>query len=47
MPRANEPGRTVSSRLWDLLFAFDPNNTELTLADLVRRTGMRMPPPGA
>ncbi|MFJ9243918.1 IclR family transcriptional regulator [Streptomyces sp. NPDC101776] len=40
MPRANEPGRTVSSRLWDLLFAFDPNNTELTLADLVRRTGM-------
>ncbi|MER6159321.1 IclR family transcriptional regulator [Streptomyces sp. NPDC001868] len=40
MPRANEPGRTVSSRLWDLLFAFDPNNTELSLADLVRRTGM-------
>ncbi|MFF5363835.1 IclR family transcriptional regulator [Streptomyces scabiei] len=40
MPRANEPGRTVSSRLWDLLFAFDPDNTELTLADLVRRTGM-------
>ncbi|WP_405622072.1 IclR family transcriptional regulator [Streptomyces sp. NBC_00076] len=40
MPRANEPGRTVSSRLWDLLFAFDPNNSELTLADLVRRTGM-------
>ncbi|MFE2424686.1 IclR family transcriptional regulator [Streptomyces hokutonensis] len=40
MPRANEPGRSVSSRLWDLLFAFDPNNTELSLADLVRRTGM-------
>ncbi|WP_406154919.1 hypothetical protein OG806_02080 [Streptomyces sp. NBC_00882] len=38
MPRANEPGRAVSSRLWDLLFAFDPDNTELTLADLVRRT---------
>ncbi|MEU6225210.1 IclR family transcriptional regulator [Streptomyces sp. NPDC047042] len=40
MPRANEPGRTVSSRLWDLLFAFDPDHTELTLADLVRRTGI-------
>ncbi|KUN83429.1 IclR family transcriptional regulator [Streptomyces griseoruber] len=40
MPRANEPGRSVSSRLWDLLFAFDPNNTELSLAGLVRRTGM-------
>ncbi|WP_371573625.1 IclR family transcriptional regulator [Streptomyces sp. NBC_01314] len=40
MPRANEPGRSVSSRLWDLLFAFDPHHTELSLADLVRRTGM-------
>lgn len=40
MPRANEPGRSVSSRLWDLLFAFDPNHTELSLADLVRRTGI-------
>ncbi|GHB82738.1 transcriptional regulator [Streptomyces umbrinus] len=40
MPRANEPGRSVSSRLSDLLFAFDPDNTELRLADLVRRTGM-------
>ena len=40
MPRANEPGRSVSSRLWDLLFAFDPEHTELSLADLVRRTGI-------
>jgi DNA-binding IclR family transcriptional regulator len=40
MPRANEPGRSVSSRLWDLLFAFDPDHTELSLADLVRRTGI-------
>lgn len=40
MPRAQEPGRSVSSRLWDLLFAFDPHHTELSLADLVRRTGM-------
>lgn len=40
MPRANEPGRSVSSRLWDLLFAFDPDHVELSLADLVRRTGM-------
>jgi DNA-binding IclR family transcriptional regulator len=40
MPRTHEPGRSVSSRLWDLLFSFDPNHTELSLADLVRRTGM-------
>lgn len=40
MPRTNEPGRSVSSRLWDLLLAFGPNHTELSLADLVRRTGM-------
>ena len=40
MPRANEPGRSVSSRLWDLLFAFDPEHTEQSLADLVRRTGI-------
>ncbi|MFI5675611.1 IclR family transcriptional regulator [Streptomyces cellulosae] len=40
MPRAHEPGRSVSSRLWDLLFSFDPHHTELSLADLVRRTGM-------
>jgi DNA-binding IclR family transcriptional regulator len=40
MPRTHEPGRSVSSRLWDLLFSFDHNHTELSLADLVRRTGM-------
>ncbi|MEU5041607.1 IclR family transcriptional regulator [Streptomyces griseorubiginosus] len=40
MPRAQEPGRSVSSRLWDLLYSFDTDHTELSLADLVRRTGM-------
>lgn len=40
MPRTNEPGRSVSSRLLELLFAFLPNQRALTLADLVRRTGM-------
>ncbi|MBY4108201.1 IclR family transcriptional regulator [Rhodococcus fascians] len=40
MPHANEPGRTVTSRLSELLFAFDSNHTELSLSDLVRRTGL-------
>jgi DNA-binding IclR family transcriptional regulator len=40
MSRTNEPGRTVASRLSDILFAFDSGHTELSLSDLVRRTGM-------
>ncbi|WP_206641368.1 IclR family transcriptional regulator [Nonomuraea polychroma] len=36
----NQPGRTVSSRLLDVLFAFRPGHSRLTLADLTRRTGM-------
>jgi DNA-binding IclR family transcriptional regulator len=40
MPRTSEPGRTVSSRLLDVLFAFRPGQSVLSLADLVRRTGM-------
>lgn len=40
MPRSNEPGRSVSSRVMELLFAFLPNQQALSLADLVRRTGL-------
>ncbi|MBP2327187.1 DNA-binding IclR family transcriptional regulator [Kibdelosporangium banguiense] len=40
MPRTSEPGRTVSSRLLEVLFAFQPGHSVLSLADLVRRTGM-------
>lgn len=40
MPRSNEPGRRVSSRLLDVLFAFRPGRSRLTLAELTRHTGM-------
>ncbi|MEU5696167.1 IclR family transcriptional regulator [Actinosynnema sp. NPDC020468] len=40
MPRTNEPGRSVSSRLLEVLFAFQPDQSALSLADLVRRTGL-------
>ncbi|MEQ3552697.1 IclR family transcriptional regulator [Pseudonocardia nematodicida] len=40
MPRTGEPGRSVSSRLLDVLFAFRPERSALTLADLTRATGM-------
>lgn len=40
MPRTSEPGRSVSSRLLQVLFAFQPGRTALSLADLVRRTGL-------
>ncbi|GHF35248.1 DNA-binding IclR family transcriptional regulator [Amycolatopsis bartoniae] len=40
MPRTNEPGRTVVSRLLELLFAFQPGQSSLSLAELVRKTGM-------
>jgi DNA-binding IclR family transcriptional regulator len=40
MPRTNEPGRTVASRLLQLLFAFRPGRSRLTLAQLTRLTGM-------
>lgn len=40
MPRTSEPGRTVGSRLLEVLFAFQPGQTALSLADLVRKTGM-------
>jgi hypothetical protein len=40
MPNTNEPGRSVSSRLLSVLFAFDAGRATLTLADIVRRTGL-------
>ncbi|MEV6903968.1 IclR family transcriptional regulator [Amycolatopsis sp. NPDC051372] len=40
MPRTNEPGRSVSSRLLRVLFTFTPEDSALTLADLTRRTGL-------
>ncbi len=40
MPRTSEPGRTVSSRLLEVLFAFQPGHSALSLAELVRKTGM-------
>ncbi|GGH48349.1 IclR family transcriptional regulator [Microbacterium album] len=40
MPRTNDPGRSVSSRVFDLLFAFGPDHSALTLAELERRTGL-------
>ncbi|MCI2421351.1 IclR family transcriptional regulator [Saccharopolyspora sp. K220] len=40
MPRTNEPGRSVSSRLLQVLFAFRPENSVLSLADLTRRTAL-------
>lgn len=43
MPRTSEPGRSVSSRLLDLLFSFGPGATELSLAQLSRKTGLPRP----
>lgn len=40
MPRTSQPGRSVSSRLFDVLFAFRPGRTRLTLAELTRHTGL-------
>lgn len=40
MPPTGEPGRSVSSRLLQVLFAFRPGQTRLTLAELTRRTGL-------
>ena len=40
MPRSGQPGRSVSSRLFEVLFAFRPGRSRLTLADLTRQTGL-------
>jgi DNA-binding IclR family transcriptional regulator len=43
MPRTSEPGRSVSSRLLDVLFAFRPERPRLSVTDLARLTGMPYP----
>lgn len=40
MPRTSEPGRSVSSRLLEILFAFRRGRGQMTLAALVRHTGL-------
>ncbi|MBC8090804.1 MAG: helix-turn-helix domain-containing protein, partial [Pseudonocardia sp.] len=40
MPPTSEPGRSVSSRLLEVLFSFRPGHTRLTPAGLARRTGL-------
>ncbi|WP_221934795.1 IclR family transcriptional regulator [Georgenia yuyongxinii] len=40
MPRSIEPGRSVGSRLLEILFAFRPGRSRLSLADLTRATGL-------
>ncbi|WP_314176580.1 IclR family transcriptional regulator [Streptomyces winkii] len=43
MPRTRQPGRTVSSRLLEILFAFRPGQAELSLSDLTGITGIPHP----
>jgi DNA-binding IclR family transcriptional regulator len=43
VPRTSEPGRSVSSRLLDLMFCFEPGETELSFAQLARKTGLPHP----
>ena len=40
MSRTSAPGRTVGSRLLEILFAFRPDRPDLSLAELVRITGI-------
>jgi DNA-binding IclR family transcriptional regulator len=40
VPRTSEPGRSVGSRLLEILFAFRPGRSVLSLAELVRETGL-------
>lgn len=40
MPRTSEPGRSVGSRLCEILFTFGPDRRALSLADIARATGM-------
>ena len=40
MPRTSEPGRSVSSRLLEILFTFRPDRRVLSLAEIARATGM-------
>ena len=43
MPTTSEPGRTVSSRLLEVLFAFEGRHAHPTIADLTRTTGIPRP----
>lgn len=40
MPMASESGRSVASRLLEVMFAFRPDHDCLSLAEITRRTGM-------
>ncbi|MGH3246993.1 MAG: IclR family transcriptional regulator [Trebonia sp.] len=40
MPRTSEPGRSVSSRLLEILFTFRPDRRALSLAEIARATGL-------
>lgn len=40
MPRTSEPGRSVSSRLLEILFAFRAEQSDLSLTELVHKTGI-------
>ncbi|MCX5426064.1 IclR family transcriptional regulator [Streptomyces sp. NBC_00078] len=40
MARTSQPGRSVSSRLLEVLFAFRPGRSRLSLAGLTRATGL-------
>ena len=40
MARTSDPGRSVSSKLLDILFSFDPDHQQFTLTELARKTGM-------
>jgi DNA-binding IclR family transcriptional regulator len=43
MPRTSDPGRSVSSRLLEVLFAFRPESPALNLAQLTHATGLPHP----
>ena len=40
MPRTSEPGRSVSSRILEILLAFRAEQSDLTLTELVHKTGI-------
>jgi DNA-binding IclR family transcriptional regulator len=40
MPRTSEPGRSVSSRLLEILFTFRAERSDLSLTELVHETGI-------
>jgi hypothetical protein len=44
MPRTSEPGRSVSSRLLEILFAFRAEQSDLSLTEPCTGPGSRLPP---